>query len=105
MTPTSLETLIELARAATPGPWKRGNAGCVWNDGYKAILAEAADANNACFIAATNPATVIALCEALRGAVAALEKQTGTYSDPLQDRERAYSARRALARIAEKVKV
>lgn len=96
MTPTTRETadhaeLVRLAEAATPGPWYRGHNenGCaqgemsVWPDAKMigAIIAQCGHqapwagwfeqpAKDAAFIAAANPATVLALLSeiaALRG--------------------------------------
>lgn len=89
MTPAEL---LALARAATPGPWRHNPAATrhepVWrieytakgmNRGASFVIAnmegtEGNDIANARFIAAANPATVIALCERIAALEAGLRE-------------------------------
>jgi hypothetical protein len=70
MTEIDIAGLRVLAQVATPGPWQCGE----WrSEGFNQVVAEHGvvadcDFNDGRFIAAANPATVLALCDALEAA-------------------------------------
>jgi hypothetical protein len=87
----NLTELIETARAATPGPWHKGSSPALNSEAHfvedaerERMIAECWDGEDdlqrkrdAAHIAAFDPPTAIALCEALREAVDTL-KSIGT---------------------------
>jgi hypothetical protein len=67
-----LDDLERLAKAATPGPWDAGTCeGEVWSD--KLLVVWDALPNDAAYIAAANPPTILALIARLRAAEAVAE--------------------------------
>lgn len=118
MTPISLPRLIELARAATPGPWSYDvdedeihADSCSTQDGepWHVIPSQQTGyftPKNAAFIAAANPATVIALAEALRDSQEALSLILMQNENFVEDAQNNIYrlASEALARIASEVK-
>ena len=75
-----LNSLIEAAKAATPGPWAKKRMG-EWDRGYyygvhmspvRSISVDLGE-HNATFIALANPATILELCALLEKAGDALD--------------------------------
>ena len=101
--PVPLADIEAAAREATPGPWTTPDVSAVWGDG-RWVLTDASY-EDAAHIAAVDPPTVLALCEALRIAVEGLER-IGEPSCPemrLSPVERLETARSALAAVRELV--
>lgn len=70
-TPVPLTDIEAAAGEATPGPWTTPDVSAVWGgDGW--VLTDASY-EDAAHIAAADPPTVLALCDALRIAVEALD--------------------------------
>ncbi|SPZ07620.1 Uncharacterised protein [Pseudomonas luteola] len=71
-----IDGLIELAKKATPGPWKVKKYGVVTSDKGRTVLRASLHCGmyvdemtaNANLVAAANPSTILALCERLREA-------------------------------------
>ncbi len=81
---TDLKTLRELAEKATQGPWKQDLSGdiiqkeSIRKDGYHKIIFELSDTffydENANYVVAANPQTILALLDRYERAVEALKK-------------------------------
>lgn len=83
LTQAQLERLKGLAEKATPGPWTIGGQIHVWrrfllDDGRRAStpVAECTGAENADFIAAVNPQTILSLITQVSALQAKLEEAT-----------------------------
>ena len=74
-TPVPLTDIEAAAGEATPGPWTTPDVSAVWGgDGW--VLTDASY-EDAAHIATADPPTVLALCDALRIAVEALDEMAG----------------------------
>lgn len=80
-----IDGLIELAKKASEGPWLNEEPGQVRTDFYMtddgdevadhvgSFASGSDDPDNAAFVAAANPAVILALCERLREAESAMK--------------------------------
>lgn len=96
----ALDKLEALARAATPGPWASGWPGIPFEDAVERIYAEDVHTReDAAFIAAANPATVLALIAQARAAQPeSATGTTGTSIDTPEFRELLYCLDHTLRR-------
>lgn len=105
-----LSEIEEKARAAHvafplplfwPSRWQ-GEFAVAARDGEGEIIVATPNGNfewckpMAAHIAASHPAVVMAMAARIRALAEALEMSTGTFSDPMVERERAYKVRAAL---------
>ncbi|AYN94385.1 hypothetical protein EAW52_10645 [Pseudomonas sp. LTJR-52] len=68
-----IDGLIELAKKATFGPWRRKGYGEIIAESGRLIARSEEITANAEYIAAANPAVILALCERLREAESAMK--------------------------------